>query len=498
MALNQRLDLRHSQTLVMTPQLQQAIRLLQYSNLELNAFIETQLQENPLLERHNDDDAADAPPQMADAVATPRDTADVVREDGNFDQSLDSTDTDYANVWDDGSGGRESGLVWSDGGGGGSAGGDGDSPGWESFTATPVSLRDHLMNQVHLEFSDPVEQMIATAIIDDFDDAGYFTGDFATLAGQTGVDTNTVAWVHSRILRFDPVGIGARSLAECLRLQLAERGEMSPELEALLNHLPLLAKRDFKTLARRCGVDLGALGGLIETLRSCAPRPAAGFDDTPAVTVIPDVLVRRGGKGGWIVELNQDALPRVLANRDYYAFVRSSARSQADIDFVVGQWQAANWLTKALEQRANTILKVATAIVRQQERFLEEGVTGLRPMTMHEVAEEVGVHESTVSRVSNGKYMATPQGVLELKSFFTAGAGAVGGTESQSVEAVRHRIRQLIEAETAKSVLSDENLVELLRADGIELARRTVAKYREAMNIPSSAQRRRVLRLAAS
>ena len=499
MAVNQRLDLRHTQTLVMTPQLQQAIKLLQYSNLELNEYVDTQLQENPLLERRSGEegDASDAPPETP-APSEARDSADVVRDDGNFERSLEAGDTDYANVWDDGSGGSESGMVWSDGRGSGGSAADAGTPGWETFTAAPTSLHEHLTNQINLEFADPVERHVASAIMDQLDDAGYFIGDFREIAGLTGVDRNTVVWVHSRILRFDPIGIGARSLAECLRLQLAEQGPVSEAMDTLLGNLPTLAKRDFKALARRCRVDLATLAKMVDRLRSCAPRPTAGFDAIPAATVIPDVTIRKDASGGWHVELNPDALPQVLANRDYFALVKANARSQADIDFVTGQWAAANWLTKALEQRANTILKVATALVRHQDAFLEQGVSALKPMTMYEIAEEVGVHESTVSRVSNGKYMETPRGIFELKYFFTAGAGTVGGAEAQSVEAVRHRIRQLVEGETVKNVLSDENLMELLRADGIEVARRTVAKYREAMNIPSSAQRRRLLRLAAS
>lgn len=497
MALNQRLDIRQSQSLVMTPQLQQAIKLLQYSNLELNEFVEAKLQENPLLERPSEEEGeAPEPPPPRDG-AERQDTADVVKDTGDFEPQLDAADSDYANVWDDGSGGSESGLLWSDSRSSAGSADDG-AGGWEAVTPSPTSLRDHLMNQVYMEFGDPVEQTIAAAIIDGLDDAGYFTGDFCELADLTGVDRGTVAWVHSRIVQFDPVGIGARSLAECLRLQLKERGEVSRAMDRLLDNLGLLANRDFKQLAKRCDVDLATLAQLVETIRSCAPRPTAAFDFEPAVTLIPDVLVRRGNNSGWIVELNSDALPHVLANREYYATIRANARQQSDIDFVVSQWNAANWLIKALEQRANTILKVASSIVRIQDGFLEQGVSGLRPMTMQDIAEEAGVHESTVSRVSNGKYMATPRGIFELKYFFTAGLGSANGADAQSVEVVRHRIRQLVERETADAVLSDENLVETLRVEGIQVARRTVAKYRESMNIPSSARRRRLLRLEAS
>ena len=499
MAISQRLDIRQSQSLVMTPQLQQAIKLLQLSNLELSDYVEEQLQENPLLERQTDDEGAEASERESPQIAgEARDSADVVQDSGDFERQLEAADSDYANVWDDGGGGSDSGLLWSDGRGNAGPDDSDGNGGWEAVTATPTSLREHLLNQVNLEFADPIERVIATAIVDQLDDAGYFAGDFKELAGLTGVDRNTVAWVHSRILQFDPVGIGARSLAECLRLQLNERGEVSPAMDALLENLVLLGKRDFKTLAKRCGVDLASLSQLVETVRSCSPRPATAFDFTPATTLIPDVLVRRGNDGEWRIELNAEALPHVLANREYFATVKSSARSQADIDFITSQWHAANWLVKALEQRANTILKVASCIVRIQGGFLEHGVSGLRPMTMQHAAEEAGVHESTVSRVSNGKYMATPRGIFELKYFFTAGAGSVNGADTQSVEVVRHRIRQLVEAESVDCVLSDESLVEMLHEEGMQVARRTVAKYRESMNIPSSAQRRRLLRLAAS
>jgi RNA polymerase sigma-54 factor len=237
---------------------------------------------------------------------------------------------------------------------------------------------------------------------------------------------------------------------------------------------------------------------MVDKLRTCAPRPTAGFDYEPAVTVIPDVIVRRDRDQEWVVELNPDAMPQVLANHEYYAIVKANSRTPADIEFVTHQWHSANWLVKALDQRANSILKVASRVVQTQRQFLEEGVSGLRPLTLQDVATEVEVHESTVSRVSNGKYMATPRGVFELKYFFTAGVGTVNGSESQSVQVVRHRIRQLVEGESADNVLSDENLVELLTSDGMKVARRTVAKYRESMNIPSSAQRRRLLRLEAS
>jgi RNA polymerase sigma-54 factor len=484
MALNQRLDIRQSQNLVMTPQLQQAIKLLQYSNIELNEFVETQLLENPLLEQKSDDDGGI--PDENDAIVVvsggePQEADVVIRDGVDFEPSLDGNDTDFANVWDDGS--RIADVP--------------SGAGWEAYATKEESLREHLTRQITLELPDPVEQAVAMAIVDQLDDAGYFSGDFAEIAGLTGVDSNTVSWVHSRILRFDPIGIGSRSLAEYLRLQLTENGAMSPPMECLLEHLQLIASRDFVKLSKLCDVTLSSLQELIAKLRTCAARPTAAFDAEPAATVIPDVLVYRGRNQEWVVELNPDAVPQVIANQDYYAIVKKNARNQKDVEFVTTQWHSANWLVKALEQRANSILKVASCIVRTQSAFLDEGVSGLRPLTLQDVATEVEVHESTVSRVTSGKYMITPRGIFELKYFFTAGTAAINGGDSQSVEVVRHRIKQLVDDETLSKVLSDEDLVGLLHSEGMKVARRTVAKYRESMRIPSSAQRRRLLRLEA-
>ena len=504
MALSQRLQVRQAQSLVMTQQLQQAIKLLQMSNLELSAYVEEQLVENPLLEKR--DAAADTggfeeePP--APAPSPERDTAEVLGADAGFNGQLEASDTDYTNVWDDGrvgggeAGGESSGLIW-ESRGGGSGDGGADGQGWESYTESPVSLRQHLEAQIGEEFRDPIIRRIAILIADQLDESGYFIGDFAELAYLAGVSQQIIADVHQQFLQFDPPGIGARGLAECMAIQLAAAGALDGSMQCLLDHLDLIGKGDFQRLARLCGTDLSGLSQMMERLKTCAPRPAAAFDHEPVVTVIPDVLVRRANDGGWHIELNPEALPQVLANRTYYASIRGQARSKEAIEFVTEQWQTANWLVKALDQRANTILKTAAAIVESQDRFFEEGVSGLRPMTLKDVASAIDMHESTVSRVTNGKYAATPRGILELKFFFSTAIANTAGADAHSAEAVRHRLRQMIEGETAKNVLSDEKLVDLLGDEGITVARRTVAKYRESMNIPSSSRRRRLLKLAA-
>lgn len=460
MAVSQRLQVRQAQSLVMTPQLQQAIKLLQMSSLELSAYVETQLVENPLLEMREG-------------------------EIGDSQTALDSTVAVR----------HERGPIGTGGSSGG--GSNWDSGGWEASAESPVSLRQHLEAQIGEEFRDPIIRRVATLIADNLDEAGYFVGDIAEMVYVLGVSRQTLADVHQRFLQFDPPGIGARSVSECLAVQLAEMGALDGPMQCLLDHLDLIGKGEFQRLARLCGTDLGGLNQMMGRLKSCAPRPAAAFDHEPVQTLVPDVLVSRAAHGGWQVELNQEALPQVLANRTYYAAIRRQTRNKEAADFVTDQWQAAQWLVKALDQRANTILKTAVAIVERQERFFEEGISGLRPMMLKDVAESIGMHESTVSRVTNGKYAATPRGVLELKFFFSNAIADLTGAGDHSAEAVRHRLRQMIDGETADKVLSDEKLVQMLEAGGISVARRTVAKYRESMNIPPSSRRRRLLRLAA-
>jgi len=510
MAINQRLDIHQSQSLVMTPQLQQAIKLLQFSNLELAAYVEAQLVENPLLERRDSDGQAqmmDAEAPAPDPSSVVQDTADVVCEDGSFDTPLANADGDFDNVWDTGEVGpmpieppsaslkgdtslvREaSGGEWGD-----------DSRNWEAFIAAEDSLHDHLERQIVLEFANLHEQMVARALADQLDGAGYCRADFDEIAGETSTDRVAVASVHARMLQFDPPGIAARTLAECLAMQLQDRGELDDCMRAMLDHLDLIAKRNFERLAKVCGVEMPIVHEMLGALRRCSPHPAAIFDRPPAVTMVPDVVVRRADDGNWTVELNADALPRVLVNRDYYTTVQKHARTRADIEFSTSQWQSANWLVRVLDQRANTILKVASAIVQVQGGFLEHGVTRLRPLTLREIAEQIGMHESTVSRATSNKFIATPLGMFELKYFFSNAVGATtSGGDNHAAEAVRYRIRQLIDGEAPDAVLSDEALVEKLKADRIDVARRTVAKYRGAMHIPSSAKRRRMLRSAVA
>jgi RNA polymerase sigma-54 factor len=477
MALSQRLDLRQTQALVMTPQLQQAIKLLQLSNLELSAFIESELEQNPLLERDDApvDGAAESAPAGAEATAT-EEGDEVVQwheaageeGEGNLDLAGDPA------AWRTRSTQPAS---------------DEDLPGLDQTLSRPMTLRDHLLAQLSVDIAEPEDRVIGAHLIDLVDDAGYLQGDLADVARRLDCEVAQVEATLARLQRFDPPGIFARDLAECLALQLKERDRFDPAMQTLLANLPLLANRNASALMRLCGVDAEDLAQMIAELKALNPKPGLAFDTANAEPVIPDVLVRPQG-GGWVVELNNDTLPRVLINNRYYAEVSGAARSKADKDYLAERYQQANWLVKALHQRAGTILKVATEIVRQQEGFFRHGVRHLRPLVLRDIAEAIGMHESTVSRVTSSKYVATPRGIYELKYFFTSAIAAASGGEALSAEAVRFRIKALIEAEQ-EEVLSDDRIVDILLAEGIDIARRTVAKYREAMHIPSSVQRRR-------
>jgi RNA polymerase sigma-54 factor len=533
MVLGLRLDLRQSQSLVMTPQLQQAIKLLQMSNVELTEFIEQEIEQNPLLEREDaeggfegdspDAPADDAAPDSADAgemggdadfdadaeVLSPDDpayddeetlpdSADHATSEsmGEDDRSL---DTDFENVYEpesasDGAapeaGDEEGdGLNWSTAGAGG-GGFDDDLSGLENVAAEETTLRDHLIGQVNIDFDDPVEVMIADRLIDMLDDNGWLSGELETVAVALGCTIDRVEETLARCQQLDPPGIFGRSLAECLALQLREKDRLDPAMQALLDHLELLGKREFAQLRRICGVDNEDLLQMVTEIKELNPRPASDFNHEVAQPVVPDVFVRRT-KEGWAVELNSETMPRVLVNNRYYATVRRHARSKEDKAFLSDRSQSANWLVRALHQRQETILKVASELVTQQEAFFENGVEFLKPLTLRDVAEEVSVHESTVSRVTANKYLGMSRGIFEMKYFFNSAIGQNEAGESRSAEAIRFRIKSLIDREEPESILSDDRIVDILRDEGIDIARRTVAKYRDAMHIPSSVQRRR-------
>ncbi|HYW17303.1 MAG TPA: RNA polymerase factor sigma-54 [Allosphingosinicella sp.] len=482
MSLAPRLDLRQSQSLVMTPQLQQAIRLLALSNLEVESFIAEEIERNPLLEAGAGEEvpAAEAPAEIPEPPS-----AD---DFGSGDAPLD-LDVNDENLHQDSASDRalDGGLGMEGLSGGG--GYEGEGTDFDSFASDEVSLHGHLLAQAGERLSGP-DLVIAGQIIEQIDETGYLLASTLDLAGRLGVPLAEVERILAVVQTFDPTGIAARSLAECLALQAREADRYDPAMARLIDNLDYLAKGNFSALKRICGVDDEDLGDMVRELRAYDPKPGCRFAGGNRVeAAVPDVFVARRGFG-WAIELNSATLPRLLVNRRYYAELTGGAdrRSKAWLSECLA---SANWLMKALDQRARTIVKVCTEIVKQQDGFFRHGVSQLRPLTLRQVAEAIGMHESTVSRVTSNKYLSCDRGLFELKYFFTSGIQSSDGGDAVSAEAVKSHIRALIAAESAGAILSDDQLVELLRAKGFDIARRTVAKYREAIGLGSSVQRRR-------
>ncbi|PTM97514.1 RNA polymerase RpoN-/SigL-like sigma 54 subunit [Mycoplana dimorpha] len=517
MALAASLLLRQSQSLVMTPQLMQSIQLLQMTHLELMQFIENEVEKNPLLELVAGEDTGrggdDARSTGEDyyAVNEERPVEGKASGDGGAGDLYDtatagsagtmteSFDASLENVFPDDAGPRAADAPellgqWK------SMPGAADGAGYdlEDYVSAPMSLRDHLAAQVPFALASPVDRLIAAHLIDQLDEAGYLPAELQAIAQHLAKPIGEVERVLGTLQELDPPGVFARSLAECLAIQLRARDRFDPAMAALVGNLELLARRDFQTLRKLCGVDEEDLVDMLAEIRKLDPKPGARFQPGPSEAVVPDVVVRAAPDGSWLVELNPEALPRVLVNNDYYAAVsRHAGRTGENQAFLSECLQNANWLTRSLDQRAKTIMKVASEIVRRQDAFLLHGIDHLRPLNLKTVADAINMHESTVSRVTSNKYMLTPRGLFELKYFFTVSIGATAGGDGHSAESVRHRIRALIALEAPEAVLSDDDIVDILNKGGVEIARRTVAKYREAMNIPSSVQRRREKRALA-
>jgi RNA polymerase sigma-54 factor len=506
MAIGPRLDIRQTQQLVMTPQLQQAIKLLTLTNLELEAAVGSEIDRNPLL------DSGEIETTGSIDVAEPLAAGDVGVDkmlgvepgSGAADQALDM-DVNEAVFHHDSAadcmgqaaasaGGLDGGLSLNGGGAVGSNGGHADEEGlgFEALLADDKSLQDYLRDQAGQTFVEATERLIALHLVDLVDDAGYIAEPLDTIADRLNVPLAITEQVLGRMQQFEPVGVCARSLSECLKLQAREADRLDPAMECLLDNLELLARGDLPTLKRLCRVDHEDLADMIRELRGYNPKPGLVFGGERAQTVVPDVFIRKTASGAWGVELNTATLPRVLVNQSYYAELSGKAATRADKQFLTEMLTSANWLVKALDQRARTILKVASEIVRQQEAFFEIGVRGLRPLTLRTVADAISMHESTVSRVTTAKYLSCARGLFELKYFFTSSISSGDGGEALSSQSVKQRIKELIDAEDMKHVLSDDQLVDILQREKYDIARRTVAKYREALHIPSSVQRRRL------
>ncbi|MBL6954732.1 MAG: RNA polymerase factor sigma-54 [Alphaproteobacteria bacterium] len=537
MAIGPRLDIRQSQALVMTPQLQQAIRLLQLTNLELSQYVDQELERNPLLERA-DQDAPDpasafdegnlnADPQV-DALGEAIAASDGIGDDGTIGDTaaleldgaslpgsngLEGADGPPAADYDiadnnDSASDTPAGEAGSDPGEGfevgdwsgastGMSGGESSTITLEQVLSSEITLKDHLQQQMNVLLVEPAQLLIGQNLIDHLDEAGYLREETGNIADRLGCDIALVDAVLARMQKFDPAGIFARDLSECLALQLQDKNRYDPAMAALVQNLHLLVSIDVPEICQICGVTRDDAEEMIAELKALNPKPGLTFDYEVAAPVVPDVFVLEKADGGWIVELNNDNLPRLLVNRQYYAEINEAARRKEDKAYISECMQSANWLIKALDQRARTILSVSSELVRQQDGFLAHGVAELRPLNLRAIAEVVGIHESTVSRVTSNKYIATPRGVFELKYFFTSSIAGADGGENHSSEAVRERLRALIENEASSKVLSDDKLVDILRVSGVDIARRTVTKYRVAMGIPSSVQRRRAKRMEA-
>jgi RNA polymerase sigma-54 factor len=492
-ALGPRLDLRQSQSLVMTPQLQQAIKLLALSNLEIEAFIGEALETNPLLEVGEMRMERTATPDEVREDAPDDPTADqlIARGAGEADAPLDIDPAALDRDRDTGDWSAASGSA-----------GDEDGPGIDERGDDEPTLAEHLEGQLGAATADPQLRFIGRHLINLLDETGYLAAPLREVAGDLGVPLGEVEAALAVVQTLDPTGVGARTLSECLALQAREADRYDPCMARLIDNLDLVARGEFARLKRMCDVDDEDFADMLNELRGYDPKPGLKFGAGERAPVVPDILVISVGTG-WDVALNEATLPRLIVNRAYYVELRGGCHDKASKAWLSEKLVDANWLLKALDQRQKTILKVASEIVKQQEGFFRSGVAHLRPLTLRTIAEQIEMHESTVSRVTSNKYLHCDRGTFELKYFFTSGVARVAsegeapeGDGAISAEAVKAQIRALCDAEDPDDVLSDDKLVELLNAKGYGLARRTVAKYREAIGIGSSVQRRRQKKLA--
>ncbi|WP_113907047.1 RNA polymerase factor sigma-54 [Aliidiomarina celeris] len=484
--MKQSLQLKFGQQLTMTPQLQQAIRLLQLSSMDLQQEIQDALDSNPLLEVAEEYDGTPDEPQVREKDTSTMETSDAMASnDMPDDLPVDST---WDDTWSAGSSSRT----------GGAAGVATDED-YVYQGETSESLQDYLLWQMRLSHFSPTDEAIAETIIDAIDDAGYLTQPLedillAVQRDDPDIELDEVAVVLKRIQHFDPLGVGARDVGECLLIQLSHRPENTPYLaetrDILKHHLSLLGNRDYRTLARKTKLKEDELREVMKLIHELQPRPGEDFIHHDSEYVIPDVSVTKRN-GRWVVELNPDALPKVRVNEEYAALSRN-ARNAEDSQYIKQHVQDARWFIKSLESRNETLLKVANCIVQRQQAFFEYGEEAMKPMVLNDVAESIEMHESTVSRVTTQKFMHTPRGIYELKYFFSSHVSTEDGGECSST-AIRALVRKLVAAENPAKPLSDSKIAELMAEQGIQVARRTIAKYREALNIPPSNQRKSLL-----
>lgn len=466
------LELRQSQSLVMTQQLQQSIKMLQMSAVDLQEFVLAEVQRNPLLSFNE----AEGEARESEWESTPSE-----------DSATAQLDTNEESWWGEGAEDHAAENRYEI---------HGDFQGTAGdvielrYSEAP-SLREHVRAQINPLINDAAERLIALHLTDLLDDNGYLLEDTRTLAHTLGTDEASVEHVIERLQACEPTGVFARDLKECLRLQLEEQQRLTPELELFLTHMHLLAEGDIRKLARVCGMDEAQLKDMLGLIRTLNPKPGSRYGSDRVETMIPDILVKRGPDRQWRVEVNPEALPKVLVNRQYHDVIHAQVSSREDRKFINDHMSHANWLVKALDQRAGNMLKVSSEIVRWQKDFLERGIHYLKPMKLSDIAATAQVHESTVSRICTQKYMATPRGTFEMKYFFSTSVGGEDG-EGASSRVIMHEIKQMIATEAADDILSDDAITRVLKERGMDVARRTVVKYRQQLNIPSSVERRKL------
>ncbi len=462
MAIAPKIEIRQGQNLVMTQKLQQAIKLLQMSSLELEEFVETALEENPFLEKEDDklnqmDEATPEEKENPLDNEYDADSWDKADKDNNFDAS--------DNNW------------------------------VEKTVSQGETLREHVLKQINTCLHEPTEKMIAFHLLENLEPNGYLLTDITEISSNIGADIEKTFAVLEKVQQFTPSGIFARNVKECLALQLKDLNRYDPIIATLLDNLELLAMKEMAKLKKICCVDDEDLNDMIADIKALNPYPSSEWEFMPSPPITPEVFIRQDKLGRWVIEINQDTLPRVLINHQYLATVKGALKNKQDKQYAKERLSNASWLVKAIHQRTTTILKVSEEIVRLQQDFFEKGIEYLKPMILKDVANNIGVHESTISRVTTNKYLSCPKGIYELKYFFTSSLSQSKGQDNTSSEVVKHKIKNYIDTEANDGVLSDEDLAILLKNDGINVARRTVAKYREAMKIPTSGQRKRAKKL---
>ncbi len=485
MQLGQKINLRHSQSIVMTPQLRQAIKLLQFSNIELSQYVEEEMEKNPFLDS-NDLEQKDGE-KIKNIEEKTIDTSSAINT-GISSNDDPSSENDIENRWDDDRNlvSRVSKRNISS---------ENLSAIENRIPAPKKSLRSHLLEQILLDISAENERSIAINLLDLIEPSGWISADLKALSENNGLSYDKVQTVLQRLQKMDPCGVFARNLGECLRIQLEEQGKLNTQNVILTNNLDLLAKGEIKKLCKLTSLNESELSESINVLKKLNPKPAENFDNDNINIEPPDVIIERV-RGAWKVALNRSTLPSLYVNENFAGQIKHVKNSDSDKKYIGDSINSARWLLRAIEQRNSTTLKVALEILKQQKNFFEKGPGHLKPLVLKDVAEAISMHESTISRVTRSKLLQTPWGLFQMKDFFSGSVGiAKEGKELYASKTVRENLKSLIENEPESKPYSDDELSKIMKERGIEVARRTVAKYREIMNIQSSAERRRIMRL---